>query len=407
MNRILVLNAGSSSLKYALLNAAENTIKAVCATGIVEKIGQKSQIVKHAYSKDGGEMEKLRFDENNIENHKNALEFTLSLLSKHSNPESIKTVGHRVVHGGLHLTEAQLLNENVIDAIRDAIPLAPLHNPANLLGIETAMEIFPTSVKHVAAFDTSFHANMPKHAFLYGIPIEYFEKHGIRKFGFHGLSHEFVMNQTANYLRKPVDSLNLITCHIGAGSSLCCIKNGVSIDTTMGFTPLEGLIMATRCGDIDAATVFYMMKHLKMSADEIETMMVKKSGWLGLSGHQDARDMKLASLRGEEQSVIAERTVAHRIRKYLGSYYWNLSGDVDAVVFTAGLGENYAELRELCFKNCEEFGFEVDPVANKDAHLTGGIAEISSSNSKKKILVVPTNEEWNIAEKALRIVNDQ
>ncbi|XP_057315392.1 acetate kinase-like isoform X1 [Hydractinia symbiolongicarpus] len=407
MNRILVLNAGSSSLKYALLNAAENTIKAVCATGIVEKIGQKSQIVKHAYSKEEGEMEKLRFDENNIENHKSALEFTLSLLSKHSNPKSIKTVGHRVVHGGLHLTEAQLVNESVIDAIRDAIPLAPLHNPANLLGIETAMEIFPTSVKHVAAFDTSFHSNMPKHAFLYGIPIEYFEKHGIRKFGFHGLSHEFVMNQAASYLRKPADSLNLITCHIGAGSSLCCIKNGVSIDTTMGFTPLEGLIMATRCGDIDAATVFYMMKHLKMSAEEIETMMVKKSGWLGLSGHQDARDMKLASLRGEEQAVIAERTVAHRIRKYLGSYYWNLGGKVDAVVFTAGLGENYAELRELCFKNSEEFGFEIDPAANKHAHLAGGIAEISSSNSKKKILVVPTNEEWNIAEKALRIVNDQ
>jgi len=405
MKKVLVLNSGSSSLKYALFNIVEGVlVKKKSASGIVEKIGQTSQIVKHSFTNAKyGKTEKLSEAKDSLHTHSLALQHVLDLLSSSFGCEipdlNVEAVGHRVVHGGDRLKTARIVNPEVLSLIMKASALAPLHNPANLKGIQTAMELFPSSVQHVTAFDTAFHSTIPKHAHVYGIPYHLYTDHNIRKYGFHGTSHEYVMKEAGKFLQKPIDSLRLITCHLGAGASISCVKNGKCIDTSMGMTPMSGLLMQTRCGDLDPSVIFYLMSELKMSAQEVEHMLMKESGWFGLSGLEDARQLEDSFLVPD---VVPERTLTgveclvHRLRTYLGSYYWQLGGDVDAVVFTGGVGENWPSLREMCFEGVPDF--KIKKQTNDETIRIGSTVDISSADSKRRILVIPTDEEYSIAE---------
>ena len=402
MSKILVLNAGSSSLKYALFEARKSTVKGVLSSGIISRIGEQQPMVKHEDITINNE--KIVVKKNlNVTNYYDALQSAVSLMSKNGNL-LIDAVGHRVVHGGEKMSKCSIINAEVIESIKQAIPLAPLHNLHNLMGIETAIKLFQADVLHVAAFDTSFHSTLPDYSYLYGIPYDYYKKYGIRKYGFHGISHEYVMNEAAKYLDKPADSLNLITCHLGAGSSICCIKNGNSVDTTMGMTPLEGLIMATRCGDIDANVIFYLMERMKLSPDECKHILQNESGWLGLSGMKDAMELQDAFQKKKELSEVVVSSIVHRIQRYLGAYYWYLEGSVDAVIFTAGLGENWPYLRKASLDKAKNFGFVIDDKKNEKAFGRDHISDICCEKSKYKILVIPTNEEFNIAEKTLQFM---
>ena len=414
MKKILVLNSGSSSLKYALFNVTNGVLlKNKSASGTVEKIGQNSQIVKHSYTNThNGETEKISETNDSLSTHTHALKHVLRLLSrsfKCSISElNVGAVGHRVVHGGESLKSAQIINPRVMELIEEASTLAPLHNPSNLLGIKTAVEMFPSYVPHVAAFDTAFHSSVPKHAHVYGVPYHLYTDHHVRKYGFHGTSHEFVAKEAATFMQRPLDSLRLITCHLGAGASVSCIENGKSIDHSMGMTPMSGLLMQTRCGDLDPSVIFHLINRLKMSPDEVEYMLLKESGWFGLSGIEDARQLEDSFL---DQEVISERTITavecmvHRIRGYLGNYMWQLGGHVDAVVFTGGVGENWPSLRKLCFTGAEGFGFEVDDEVNDRTIRVGSIVDVSAVGSERRILVIPTDEEYSIAETTWGLVN--
>lgn len=403
MSKILVLNAGSSSLKYALFEGRKSTIKGVLSSGIISRIGEQQPMVKHEDIAKNNEITVIKKNLDDVTNYYDALQSAISLMSKNGNL-AIDAVGHRVVHGGEKMTKCSVINAEVIESIKEAIPLAPLHNPHNLMGIETAMKLFQADVLHVAAFDTSFHSTLPDYSYLYGVPYDYYKKYGIRKYGFHGISHEYVMKVAAKYLEKPADSLNLITCHLGAGSSICCIKDGVSVDTTMGMTPLEGLIMATRCGDIDANVIFYLMERMKLSPDECKHILQNESGWLGLSGMKDAMELQNAFQKKEELSEVVVSSIVHRIQRYLGAYYWYLEGNVDAVIFTAGVGENWPYLRKASLDKAKNLGFVLDDKKNEKAFRRDHISEICSERSKHKILVIPTNEELNIAEKTLQLL---
>jgi len=401
--RLLVLNAGSSSLKYAVYKSFEGEVTSTLASGMVSNIGERQQKVVHTNIV-SNKNEKIETIEREIGCHKAALLKAVSLISNDSNGEDeITAVGHRVVHGGEKLTEAKIIDSNVINAIRQAIPLAPLHNPHNLHAIETAINVMSASVQQVAVFDTAFHATLPQHAYLYGVPYHLYKDYGIRKYGFHGTSHEYILLESSKYLNRPVESLNIISCHLGAGASICCIKNGVSIDTSMGMTPLEGLIMATRCGDVDLNVVFYMMEQLDITAEECKDILQNKSGWFGICGEKDAIAVENSSQEGNELAQVAVDAVVHRIQKYIGAYYWYLQGRVDAIVFTAGLGENWSKLRELCMENADMFGFSID-VQKNNRKQNGRPFEVSSDESTKKILVIPTNEELNIAQKTLKLI---
>ena len=402
MGKILVLNAGSSSLKYALFEARKSTVKGVLSSGIISRIGEQQPMVKHEDITINNEKTVVKKNLN-VTNYYDALQSAVSLMSKNGNL-LIDAVGHRVVHGGEKMSKCSIINAEVIESIKQAIPLAPLHNLHNLMGIETAIKLFQADVLHVAAFDTSFHSTLPDYSYLYGIPYDYYKKYGIRKYGFHGISHEYVMNEAAKYLDKPADSLNLITCHLGAGSSICCIKNGNSVDTTMGMTPLEGLIMATRCGDIDANVIFYLMERMKLSPDECKHILQNESGWLGLSGMKDAMKLQDAFQKKEELSEVVVSSIVHRIQRYLGAYYWYLEGIVDAVIFTAGLGENWPYLRKASLDKAKNFGFVIDDKKNEKALGRDHASDICCEKSKYKILVIPTNEEFNIAEKTLQFM---
>ena len=402
MGKILVLNAGSSSLKYALFEARKSTVKGVLSSGIISRIGEQQPMVKHEDITINNEKTVVKKNLN-VTNYYDALQSAVSLMSKNGNL-LIDAVGHRVVHGGEKMSKCSIINAEVIESIKQAIPLAPLHNLHNLMGIETAIKLFQADVLHVAAFDTSFHSTIPDYSYLYGIPYDYYKKYGIRKYGFHGISHEYVMNEAAKYLDKPADSLNLITCHLGAGSSICCIKNGNSVDTTMGMTPLEGLIMATRCGDIDANVIFYLMERMKLSPDECKHILQNESGWLGLSGMKDAMKLQDAFQKKEELSEVVVSSIVHRIQRYLGAYYWYLEGVVDAVIFTAGLGENWPYLRKASLDKAKNFGFVIDDKKNEKALGRDHASDICCEKSKYKILVIPTNEEFNIAEKTLQFM---
>ena len=392
---VFVLNAGSSSLKYQLINAKTGELK---ASGLVERIGIDG-ILKHEI----GENKKLTF-ELPIPTHKEAIELVLRILTNDETKvinsiTEIEAIGHRVVHGGEYFKQSILINEDVIKKIEELIPLAPLHNPANILGIKICKELMP-NVPNVATFDTAFHQTMPEENFLYAVPYSDYTEHHLRKYGFHGTSHYYVSNEAIKILNKK-DS-KIIVCHLGNGSSVCAVKDGKSINTSMGLTPLEGLIMGTRSGDIDAGVIPYLMEKKGLDTHQIINYLNKKSGILGISGiSSDLREVIKASNDGDKRSKIAIEMLCARIKKYLCSYAGLMHG-VDAICFTAGIGENSDLIREKVCQGLEFMGIEIDTEKNKGRFTQ--IKEINKESSKTKIFVIPTNEELVIAKDTFNLI---
>lgn len=395
--KILVLNCGSSSLKYQLFNMDNES---VLAQGIVERIGINNSILTH--KKGDGEKYKINID---LKNHKEALTKVLDLLTSKEQGvlkslNEIDAVGHRVVHGGEKYSKAVLIDEDVKKSIKELFSLAPLHNPANLIGIEVCEELMK-NVPMVALFDTAFHQSMNKEEYLYAIPYELYEENGIRKYGFHGSSHKYVSEKAAELLKKDIKNLKIISCHLGNGASICAIKNGKSFDTTMGFSPLDGLVMGTRSGSIDPTIPIYLMKNNNLSIEEVYNLLNKKSGVLGISEvSSDFRDIEEEAMKGNKKASLALDIFHYRIKTQIGSYIAALNG-VDIIIFTAGVGENGPETREAILKDMEFFGIVLDKEKNK---VRGKIQEISAENSKVKIFVIPTNEELVIARETKKIL---
>ncbi|SHJ60486.1 acetate kinase [Anaerobranca californiensis DSM 14826] len=394
--KILVVNCGSSSLKYQLFDMNGEQ---VLAKGIVERIGIDGVLVHQK-----GEGDKVKLP-NDIPNHKVAIELVINTLTDKElgvlqDITEIEAVGHRVVHGGEAFSQSVLIDDSVMDTLNKCIELAPLHNPPNIMGIEACAQVLP-GVKQVAVFDTAFHQTMPKKSFIYSLPYEAYEKYSIRRYGFHGTSHKYVAQQAAKLLGKDLKDLKLITCHLGNGASVTAIDGGKSVDTSMGFTPLEGLTMGTRCGDIDPAIVIYLMKKMNLDFDGMNDYLNKKSGVLGISGvSSDFRDIEIAAAEGNERAQLALDVFVHKVKKYIGAYTAVLGG-VDAIVFTAGLGENSPETREAVLKGFEYLGLEIDTEKNK---VRGKAVNFSKEGSKVQALVIPTNEELMIARDTQAIV---
>ncbi len=397
--KVLVLNAGSSSLKFTLFDMTD---KSVLCKGQVERIGsdQPNLIYKRA---DGYKYESVI----SAKDHVGSLNEICAMLVKPevgviSSLKEIAACGHRVLLGGDKITKPIKVDEDVKQIIRDYIPLGPLHNPANLAGIEACEAAMP-GVPNVGVFDTEFHQTMPPEAYLYPIPYEFYEKHGIRKYGFHGTSHRFVTRATAEFLKKDVNSVNFITCHLGNGCSIAAIQNGKVIDTTMGLTPLEGLMMGTRSGDIDAAAALRMIE-IGHTPEEVGTILNKKSGLFAIGGINsgDMRDMLAAAERGEGRADLAVKMFVRRILKYIGAYYVLLGGNLDALVFTGGIGEFSYEIREKILTQLKCLGIEFCAERNKDCFGKAGY--ISTDDSALKAIVMPTNEELMIAESAVEVL---
>ena len=395
---VFILNAGSSSLKYQLINAKTSELK---ASGLVERIGIDG-ILKHEV----GENKKLTF-ELPIPTHKEAIELVLRILTNDETKvinsiTEIEAIGHRVVHGGEYFKNSTLITEDVIDKIKKLIPLAPLHNPAHVIGIEICRELMP-NVPNVATFDTAFHQTMPEENLLYAVPYGDYTEHHLRKYGFHGTSHYYVSNEAVKILNKK--NSKIIVCHLGNGSSVCAVQDGKSISTSMGLTPLEGLIMGTRCGDIDAGVIPYLMERKGLDSNQIINYLNKKSGILGVSGiSSDLREVIKASNDGDKRSKIAIEMLCSRIKKYLCSYAGLMHG-VDAICFTAGIGENSDLIREKVCEGLDFMGIEIDTEKNKVR--THGIREINKESSKTKIFIIPTNEELVIAKDTYNLVKSK
>ena len=391
--KILVINSGSSSIKYQLFDMAS---KEVMTSGLIERIGlENSRVVHHLYN--GGKKREVA-KEISVPNHEKGLRIIADLLvdPEHgaiTHTSEVDAVGHRVVHGGEHFSATTLIDAEVLKAIRRLIPLAPLHNPPNLEGIEVAMKIFPQA-RQVAVFDTAFHQTMPPEAYRYAVPNNFYTEHGVRVYGFHGTSHRYVARMAAEYLGKPLEEMNLITAHLGNGASITAIRNGKSVDTSMGFSPLPGLVMGTRSGDIDPAVIFYMAKGVGMSMDEIDTVLNKKSGLLGLAGSSDLRDILKKNEEGNPDAALALALYTYRIKKYIGAYLAVL-GQVDALVFTAGVGENSPYIRWHACEGLSHLGISLD--REKNEAKIKGITEIHNIESPISVLVIPTNEELEIA----------
>ena len=394
--KILILNAGSSSLKYQLIDMDGEKL---LAKGLVERIGIEGS---HINQKVNGQI----FDAvSPMANHTEGIQWMLKALldpekGALKSMDEIGAVGHRVLHGGEHFTASVLVNEEVKEAIKANIPLGPLHNPANLMGIEACEKVMP-GTPNVAVFDTAFHQTMPPKAYLYGVPMEYYEKLHVRRYGFHGTSHRYVSKRVCEFLGVDRAKTRVITCHLGNGSSMCAVENGKCIDTSMGITPLEGVIMGTRSGSMDPAVVQYICNNEHISVDEMLTICNKKSGLLGVSGlSSDMRDIDKAADEGNERAIIARDMLVYGIRKYIGSYAAAMNG-VDVIVFTAGIGENNCALRERVMKGFEYLGAKLDPAKNVGCREE---AVISTDDSKVKICVIPTDEEIVIARDTLCIV---
>lgn len=394
---ILVINSGSSSVKYTLFKLPKGI---VLAKGIIERIGLEHSSLTHIPSRKVEIKEEVA-----APNHEEAIKIALDAIV---DPEygvlddisKIKAVGHRVVHGGEEVSESVLITDNVISLIEKYSELAPLHNPPNLLGIKACQRLLP-GVKQVAVFDTAYYHSMPPSSYLYGLPYDLYKKYAIRRYGFHGTSHRYVARRTAEILKKRLDELKIITCHLGNGCSITATLHGKAIDTSMGFTPLEGLVMGTRCGDIDPAVVFYIMEKEKLDVHKINDLLNKKSGLLGLSGvGSDMRDISKSSKAGDEQARMAVEVFIHRIHKYIGAYIVAMNG-VDAITFTAGIGENHGDTRLKTCEKLEFLGVKIDKEENMSSKKE---KIISAPRSKIKILVVPTNEELMIAHDTMRLV---
>ncbi|MGI6588011.1 MAG: acetate kinase [Peptococcia bacterium] len=394
--KVLVINCGSSSLKYQLFDM-EN--EQVMTKGLVERIGLPGSVLNHQVG------DKKKVIEAEIPNHEKAVSLVMEAIV---NPEygvlksmnEISAIGHRVLHAGEDYSDSVLMSENVMKSIRKNIELGPLHNPHNITGIEVCERLMP-GVPQVCVFDTAFHQTMPKKACLYGIPYEYYQKYKIRKYGFHGTSHRFVSAQAAKFLGRSTEGFKVITCHLGNGSSISAVKDGKCVDTTMGLTPLEGLMMGTRSGDLDPTVVTFLMKKEGWSCDEANEFLNKKCGVLGFSGvSSDFRDVEAAAQKGNKRAELALDRFAYVVKKYIGAYVAVLNG-ADALVFTAGLGENSASMREKICQDLNYLGIEIDAEKNK---VRGQEALISSDTAKTKVLVIPTNEELMIARDTYEIV---
>ena len=394
---IFVLNCGSSSFKYQLLDMSNEHRVAV---GLVERIGLKDSIL--VYQPTDGEK---TVETGDIADHAEAIRRVLDKLVAPTGGvikslSEITAIGHRVVHGGEKFSKSVRVDSTVLAAIRENVPLAPLHNPANITGIEAMMRALP-GVDNVAVFDTAFHATMPAESYMYAVPYEWYERHHVRRYGFHGTSHRFVSERAAEMLGIAKERFNCITCHMGNGSSYTAIKNGQSYDTSMGMTPLEGLVMGTRCGDIDASIPGFMAEQAQMSLGDIDNALNKKSGLLGVSGvSSDMRDVENAAAAGNARAQMALDMLLHRALKYIGAYAIEL-GRVDAIVFTGGIGENGHEFRAAVVERLGALGVKLDAAANK---VRGKEAVISTADSPIKVLVVPTNEELVIARDTKEIV---
>ena len=393
--KILVLNCGSSSLKYQLLNMETDQ---VMAKGTYERIGEKS-FVTHKING-----EKYKF-EHPVKNHKEAIDFMIELLL---NPEyntikdlsDIDGIGHRVAHGGDKFSSSVIIDEDVISKIDECSALAPVHNKAAIVGIRAAMEAMPGK-PNIAVFDTVFHQTIPEERYMYPIPYKYYEKYGIRKYGFHGTSHKYVSRRIAELLGKPVEELKTIVCHLGQGASLCAVKNGKSVDTTMGLTPLGGIPMCARSGDLDPSIVTFVMKNENLSSDEMEMILNKESGTLGVSGvSPDFRDIEAEANQGNNRARLALEMYSYKVAQFIAQYIVALDG-LDVITFTAGIGENQWTIRERICKYLKCFGVDIDENKNKEFRDEGGI---SAENSKVEVWVVPTNEELMIAKETLELI---
>ena len=398
---IFVVNSGSSSIKYQLFRMPHE--KPVCS-GLVERIGLENAVITHK-TFPGGE-EKVLQKTLDLPDHQAGLQKVVELLTDSEigvikNLDHIDAVGHRVVHGGESFASTTIINAEVKAQIKKLFALAPLHNPSNYLGIEVAERIFPKA-QQVGVFDTAFHQSMPEKAFRYAIPNTLYTEGGIRAYGFHGTSHKYVAEQAIHYLKKP-DS-RLITIHLGNGCSMTAVRNGQSVDTSMGLGPLGGLIMGTRSGDIDPSIIFHLIRQENYTAEEVHTLLNKKSGMLGLTGYSDMRDIGKAIEEGSREAALAYELYTYRIKKYIGAYTAALNG-LDAIIFTAGVGENDVRVREKVCQEMDFLGIRLDSVKNRER--SGNIREINTPNAPVKILVVPTNEELEIARQCFTLLHTE
>lgn len=395
--KILVINCGSSSLKYQLIDMESE--KAL-AKGLVERIGIEGSILTHkAEGKDKYVIETPMKD------HQVAIELVLDALTDKeygiiSDMSEISAVGHRVVHGGEKYAKSVLVDDSVIAGLEECSKLAPLHSPANITGITACKKIMPNTPMSVV-MDTAFHQTMPEEAYIYALPYEVYEENSVRRYGMHGTSHKFVSGVAAEMMGKNIEDLKIITCHLGNGASLAAVKNGKSIDTSMGFTPLEGLVMGTRCGDIDPAIIPFLMKERNLSIEDVDKLMNKESGVLGISGvSSDFRDIENAAEEGNHRAKLALDVFHYRVKQYIGAYAAIMNG-VDCIVFTAGLGENSISSREIICENMEYLGVKLDKEKN---NVRGKAVEVSADDSKVKVFVIPTNEELMIAKETLALL---
>ncbi|MCI2146497.1 MAG: acetate kinase [Clostridiales bacterium] len=399
--KVLVINCGSSSLKYQVLDMdGENLL----AKGLVERIGMDGSVITH--TKIGSE-DKWK-NEVPMPTHKEAIEQVLNAIvdPEHGvlkDMSELGAVGHRVVHGGERYANSVLIDEEVLTHLDELSELAPLHNPANILGIRACQKLMPNTPM-VAVFDTAFHQTMPAESYIYALPYEYYEKYGVRRYGFHGTSHKYVADRAAKMMNVSLDDMKLITCHLGNGASVSAIKRGKCIDTSMGFTPLEGLVMGTRCGDIDPSITTYISEKEHLSAEEMNEIMNKKSGVLGISGiSSDFRDIEAAAEEGNERAQLALKVFAHKVRAYIGAFIAEMNG-LDALVFTAGVGENDIAMRDIICNDLGNLGIKLDLVKNK---IRGKECIISRSDSPVTIMLIPTNEELMIARDTVDIVENR
>jgi acetate kinase len=393
--KVLVLNCGSSSIKYQFMDTETET---ALAKGMVERIGMTGAVLSHSRS-DGDSIKIV----GEILDHQIAVEYVIAILLSPNHGvikdiQEIEAVGHRVVHGGETFSGSILINDEVVKVLQDNIELAPLHNPPNIKGIQAVTRLL-AKTPQVAVFDTAFHSKMQPHSYLYGIPYELYKKYKIRRYGFHGTSHLYVSNKAAELMGKSVDQLKIITAHLGNGCSMAAVQNGVSVDTSMGFTPLEGLLMGTRSGDLDPSLILYIMGKEGLSLGEAGTLLNKHSGLIGISGESSDMREILASVKDEQKrSIYAFEIFCYRIKKYVGAYTAAMGG-LDALVFTGGIGENAVEVREEVCKNMEYLGIKLDKLKNESRETV-----ISDSSSKVKVLRIPTNEELVIALDTAKIV---
>jgi acetate kinase len=395
--KVLVVNSGSSSIKYQLFDMTD---KSVLAKGLEERIGISDSIINHYPSN-----REPVITHQDIPNHKIGIKLAMDALL---HPEygvikdvsEISAVGHRVVHAGEKFSGSVLLTDEVMNALKECIELAPLHNPPNILGIEVCKELMP-GIPQIGVFDTAFHQTIPEYAYLYGIPYKFYKKYKVRRYGFHGTSHKYVAQKAADILKKPIEELKIITCHLGNGSSITAVKNGVSVDTSLGFGTVAGIIMGTRCGDLDPAIIPFLMDKEKLSVEDINKIIYKESGLLGLSEgiSSDKRDLREKANQGDERAIRTISVFTYGIKKYIGAYAAAMGG-VDVIVFTAGIGENSIETRAEACEGLEFLGVKINPEKNK---VRGKEVIISNNNSRVKVMVIPTNEELMIAKDTAEI----